>query len=155
MEVSVALFVELGAVLVVLSVASAAARRLGLSPVPLYLLAGLALGEGGVAPVPAAGDFIGTGAAIGMVLLLLLLGLEFSPREFTQSLRLHLPSSALDAVLNAAPGALAGWLMGLDWRGALALAGITWISSSGIIARLLTDLGRLGNRETPRCCRCW
>jgi CPA2 family monovalent cation:H+ antiporter-2 len=26
---------------------------------------------------------------------------------------------------------------------------VTYISSSGIIAKLLTDLGRLGNRETP------
>ena len=31
----------------------------------------------------------------------------------------------------------------------LALAGITYISSSGVIARLLGDLGRLANRETP------
>jgi len=31
----------------------------------------------------------------------------------------------------------------------MALAGITWISSSGTVARLLGDLGRLANRETP------
>ena len=29
------------------------------------------------------------------------------------------------------------------------LAGITWVSSSGVIAKVLADLGRLGNRETP------
>ena len=29
------------------------------------------------------------------------------------------------------------------------LAGITWVSSSGVIAKVLGDLGRLGNRETP------
>ncbi|GAB3441121.1 hypothetical protein GCM10027570_07100 [Streptomonospora sediminis] len=81
MEVSVPLFLELGAVLVVLSLIAAGARRWGLSPVPLYLLAGLVLGEGGVAPVPAAGDFIGTGAAIGMGLLLLMLGVWSSPRR--------------------------------------------------------------------------
>ena len=33
--------------------------------------------------------------------------------------------------------------------GILAMAGITFISSSGVIARLLDDLRRLGNRETP------
>ena len=33
--------------------------------------------------------------------------------------------------------------------GILALAGVTYISSSGVIARLLSDLRRLGNRETP------
>ena len=31
----------------------------------------------------------------------------------------------------------------------MALAGITWVSSSGVIAKLLADNGRLGNRETP------
>ena len=40
-------------------------------------------------------------------------------------------------------------LLGWGLNGALVLGGITYISSSGIIAKLLDDLGRLGNRETP------
>lgn len=148
-QVSVALLLELGVILTVLTVLGAAARRYGLSPIPLYLLAGLALGEGGIAPVPAAGPFVTTGASIGVVLLLLTLGLEFSVAEFATSLRRHLPSAAVDAVLNATPGALAGWLLSLNGVGILALAGVTYISSSGVIARLLNDLRRLGNRETP------
>ena len=31
----------------------------------------------------------------------------------------------------------------------MALGGVTWVSSSGVIAKMLGDLGRLGNRETP------
>ena len=89
------------------------------------------------------------GAPIGIVLLLLTLGLEFSATEFASSLRHHLPSAAVDVVLNATPGALAGWLLGLNGVGILALAGVTYVSSSGVIARLLEDLHRLGNRETP------
>jgi CPA2 family monovalent cation:H+ antiporter-2 len=149
MAVSAPLLFELGAILVVLTVLGSAARRFGLSPIPLYLLTGLFLGDGGVAPVHAAADFVETGASIGVVLLLLTLGLEFSVGEFSESLRRHLPSAAVDLVLNAVPGALAGWLLGLDAVGILALAGITYISSSGVIARLLGDLDRLGNRETP------
>jgi CPA2 family monovalent cation:H+ antiporter-2 len=117
--------------------------------VPLYLLAGLALGDGGVAQVPAAGPFITDAAAIGVVLLLLTLGLEFSIGEFSATLRRHVPSALVDVALNATPGAVAGWLLGLDVVGVVALAGATYISSSGIIARLLGDLRRLGNRETP------
>ncbi|GAA3751588.1 cation:proton antiporter [Salinactinospora qingdaonensis] len=149
MHVSATLLMELGAVFLVLSFLAAVARRWAFSPVPLYLLAGLALGEGGIAPIPAVGEFVETGAAIGVVLLLLLLGLEFSTTEFTHSLRRHLPSALVDGLLNAVPGALLGWVLGLSWGGCLALAGITWISSSGIVARLLSDLRRLGNRETP------
>ena len=149
MAVSAPLLFELGAILLVLTVLGSAARRYGLSPIPLYLLTGLFLGTGGVARVDAAAEFVKTGASIGVVLLLLTLGLEFSVGEFSESLRRHLPSAGVDLVLNAVPGALAGWLLGLDAVGILAMAGITYISSSGVIARLLGDLDRLGNRETP------
>ena len=149
MAVSAPLLFELGAILLILTVLGSAARRFGLSPIPLYLLTGLFLGTGGVAPVTSAAEFVETGASIGVVLLLLTLGLEFSVGEFSESLRRHLPSAAVDLVLNAVPGALAGWLLGLNVVGIVAMAGITYISSSGVIARLLSDLNRLGNRETP------
>ena len=149
MAVSAALLVELGVIFTVLTILGTLARRYALSPIPLYLLAGLALGNGGIAPVPAAGEFVSTGATIGVVLLLLTLGLEFSIGEFAASMRRHLPSAGVDLVLNATPGAIAGWLLGLNVVGILAMAGITFISSSGVIARLLNDLRRLGNRETP------
>lgn len=149
MQVSAPLLLQLGAVLTVLALLGTVARRFALSPIPVYLLTGLALGNGGLAPVVTAGQFITTGAPIGIVLLLLTLGLEFSATEFASSLRHHLPSAAVDVVLNATPGALAGWLLGLNGVGVLALAGVTYVSSSGVIARLLEDLHRLGNRETP------
>ena len=148
MAVSAGLLIELGVILVVLTVVGSAARRYGLSPIPLYLLAGLFMGNGGV-PVPEAAEFVETGASIGVVLLLLTLGLEFSVVEFTASLRRHLPSAAVDLVLNATPGAIAGWLLGLDGAGVLAMAGVTYISSSGVIARLLGDLRRDQARVHP------
>jgi monovalent cation:H+ antiporter-2, CPA2 family len=148
-QVSASLLLQLGAVLTALALLGTVARRFALSPIPVYLLAGLALGNGGVAPVTTAGQFITTGAPIGVVLLLLTLGLEFSATEFASSLRHHLPSAAVDFVLNATPGAVAGWLLGLNGVGILALAGVTYVSSSGVISSLLADLHRLGNRETP------
>jgi CPA2 family monovalent cation:H+ antiporter-2 len=96
-----------------------------------------------------AGPFVELAAEIGVLLLLLTLGLEFSADELFASMRHHGPSGVVDLVLNAPPGFIAGLLLGLPWQGALALAGVTWISSSGIVARLLGDLGRLANRETP------
>ena len=149
MEVSTALLLELGILLLVLTVLGSTARRVGLSPIPLYLLAGLAVGEGGLASLPGSGDFLQAGASLGLVLLLLVLGLEFTVVELTSSLRRHSRSGLVDVLLNAAPGAAAGWLLGLDTVGVVALAGVTYISSSGIVARVLGDLGRLANRETP------
>jgi CPA2 family monovalent cation:H+ antiporter-2 len=144
-----ALLTELGLLFVGLSLLGLAARRLGLSPIPFVLIAALVLGDGGVAPLTTAEPFIAAAAEIGVVLLLLTLGLEFSAGELFTSFRRHAPSGVVDVVLNAPPGFVAGMLLGLPWQGSLALAGVTWISSSGIVARLLGDLGRLANRETP------
>ncbi|MGY1624716.1 cation:proton antiporter [Geodermatophilus sp. SYSU D00965] len=149
MEHVTALLPELGLLFLGLSVLGLLARRVGLSPVPFVLVAALALGEGGVVPLATSQPFLEAAAEIGVVLLLLALGLEFSAEELFVSLRHHGPSGLADLLLNAPPGFVAGLLLGLPWEGALALAGITWISSSGIVARLLGDLGRLANRETP------
>lgn len=148
MDVS-ALLLELGLLFLALAVLGVGARRLGLSPIPFVLVAALALGDGGVIPLDTAEPFLTAAAEIGVVLLLLTLGLEFSATELFASLRRHGPSGLVDLLLNAPPGFVAGLLLGLPWQGALALAGVTWISSSGIAARLLGDLGRLANRETP------
>jgi CPA2 family monovalent cation:H+ antiporter-2 len=144
-----ALLLELGLLFLGLSLLGLLAHRLGLSPIPFVLLAALALGEGGLVPLATSEPFVAAAAQIGVVLLLLTLGLEFSATELVASLRRHTPSGLVDLALNAPPGFVAGLLLGLPWPGALALAGVTWISSSGIVARLLGDLGRLGNRETP------
>lgn len=144
-----ALLVELGLLFLGLSLLGMVARRLGLSPIPFILVAALALGDGGLIPLEASEAFVETAAEIGIVLLLLTLGLEFSAAELFGSLRRHGPSGLVDLLLNAPPGFIVGLLVGLPWQGALALAGVTWISSSGIVARLLGDLGRLANRETP------
>lgn len=149
METPVALLLELGLVLLALVALGGTARRAGLSPAPLYLLAGVALGEGSPLALPASEDFVDGAAAVGLVLLLLALGLEFSAEELTSSVQRHLPSAVVDGVLNAGAGALVGVLLGLGPVQVLALAGATWVSSSGIVSRLLGDLQRLGNRETP------
>ncbi len=149
MHDSTAVFVELGAIILALGILGRFAGRIGFSPIPLYLLAGLAFGHGGFLPLAASEEFVGTGAEIGVVLLLLLLGLEYTASELVTNLRTQLPSGVVDFVLNALPGAAAALLLGWGPVAAVALAGVTWISSSGVIAKILTDLGRLGNRETP------
>ena len=144
-----ALLMELGAALIGLAVLGRFARRIGVPSIPLYLLAGLAVGEGGLVELVTARGFIEAGAQIGVILLLLLLGLEYSGDELTGALRDHAPAGAVDLVLNFTPGLAVGIVLGWDARAALLLGGITYISSSGIIARVLDDLGNTGNLETP------
>jgi monovalent cation:H+ antiporter-2, CPA2 family len=144
-----AMLIELGAIILVLGLLGRLAGRVGFSPIPLYLLAGLAFGQGGILPLQASEEFVATGAEIGVILLLLLLGLEYSASELVTSLKTQYPSGAVDLVLNATPGAVMALLLGWGPVAAVALAGVTWISSSGVIAKVLGDLRRLGNRETP------
>jgi CPA2 family monovalent cation:H+ antiporter-2 len=143
------LLIEVGALLFALGMLGRIGRRFGLSPIPLYLLAGLAFGHGGIIPLSASQEFIEVGAEIGVILLLVMLGLEYSASELVTNLRAAAPAGLLDAVFNALPGAAFAFLLGWGWAAALVLAGITWVSSSGVIAKVLGDLGRLGNRETP------
>ncbi|MBN9101807.1 MAG: cation:proton antiporter [Pseudonocardia sp.] len=141
--------IELGAVFFGLGLLGRFAGRIGLSPIPLYLIGGLVFGEGGLLPLGGIEKFTSLAGEIGVVLLLLLLGLEYSAAELVTGLRRSWVAGLLDIVLNAAPGAAVALILGWGPIGAFVMAGVTYISSSGIIAKVLGDLGRLGNRETP------
>lgn len=143
------LVLELGAVVLVLAVVARLARRVGIPALPMYLLVGLALGEGGLVELPTSASFIEVGAEIGVILMLLMLGLEFSPHELVVNVRRSTLAGLADLALNFTPGLAAGFLLGFDPIVAVLLGGITYISSSGIVAKLVADLDRIGNHETP------
>ncbi|MEV6280248.1 cation:proton antiporter [Nocardia sp. NPDC051832] len=141
--------IQLGAVFFGLGLLGRLAARIGMSPIPLYLIGGLVFGSGGLVELDHVDDFIHLASEIGVVLLLLLLGLEYTAKELVTGLRNSWAAGVLDIVLNATPGVIVALMLGWGVTGAVAMAGVTYISSSGIIAKVLGDLGRLGNRETP------
>ena len=143
------LLVELGAILLALAFLSRVATRIGMPTIPLYLTAGLAFGKGGILPLVTAEEFVQVGAEIGLILLLFMLGLEYTAAELTSTLRTHAPVGCIDFVLNFLPGFVAGLLLGWGVVLAFILGGVTYVSSSGIIAKVLSDQGWTGNRETP------
>ncbi len=142
-------FLEVGAVTLGLALLSRLAGRIGLTAVPLYLVAGLAFGEGGLARIDVSAEFISLAAEIGVLLLLFSLGIEYTESELRDGLRTGVPPGLFDMVANAGPGVALGLLLGWEPLAAVLLGGVTWISSSGIISKVLADLGRLANRETP------
>jgi CPA2 family monovalent cation:H+ antiporter-2 len=141
--------IELGAVFFGLGLLGRLAGRIGLSPIPLYLVGGLCFGTGGIFPLGDIGEFTSLASEVGVVLLLLLLGLEYSAAELMTGLKRSWTGGVLDIVLNAAPGVAVALILGWGPVGAMVMGGVTYISSSGIVAKVLSDLGRLGNRETP------
>ena len=132
---------EIGAALLVLGLVAFLANKIKFSVVPLYLLIGLALGNGGFIPLSLSEEFLVTGAQIGAIMLLLLLGLEYSAYDLAKSFKERKSAGVIDVIANATPGFLIGLALGWGIPGALALAGITYVSSSGIAAQLIKEMG--------------
>ena len=132
---------EIGGVLLLLGTIAFIAARIALSAVPLFLALGLAFGQGGVAPLELSSQFLNTGAQIGAILLLLLMGLEYSAREISETFRSSKSVIFLDLVINGIPGALIALVIGWGLQGALLLGGITYVSSSGIASELIRESG--------------
>ncbi len=141
-------FIELGVAIVGLAVLTRLASRFGFSTIPLYLLAGLCFGNGGLLPLRFSEQIVQVGGEIGVLLLLFMLGLEYTGAELGASLRSGLPAGLVDFALNFSPGFVLGLLLSWNPLAAALLGGVTWISSSGVIARVLAELGRMNNPET-------
>lgn len=142
------MFLEFGLLMLGLGIIARLASKWELSAVPFYLLAGLAFGEGGLIGFDATSTLVPTLAELGVILLLLLLGLEYSGTELVDTAKRQSRSGVIDLLFNATPGAVLGFVLGWGVPGALALAGVTYISSSGIVSQVLRDFRWRRNPET-------
>ena len=140
---------ELGSVLIALGIAAYVAAKIRLSVVPIFLFAGLAFGEGGLVALELSDEFLDLGAQWGAILLLLLLGLEYSSKELFDSIKIRRSLGFVDLVFNFIPGALFALLLGWGLLGALTLGGITYVSSSGIASQFIKD-SRLESKESTK-----
>jgi monovalent cation:H+ antiporter-2, CPA2 family len=122
------ILIELGVVIIALALLDRFARRLGISAIPLYLLVGLAFGNGGLLPLHLSQSFIQVGSQIGVLLLLFTLGLEYTGKQLSESLRSGLPDGIADFLLNFPPGFLAGIMLGWGSVGARSRPG-SWAAS--------------------------
>lgn len=132
--------IEIGGALFLLGLVAYLAARIGVSAVPLFLITGLAFGNGGLVQIQVSENFFNIGAQIGALLLLLLLGLEYSARELSTALKERSTAGFIDLV-NGIPGAALAFMLGWPLVGIIAMGGITYVSSSGIAAQLIRDSG--------------
>jgi len=140
---------QLAVILVAMAVMSFVSGHLRISVIPLFMVAGIILGP--FAPFTAViemGDPLYLLAEIGVILLLFYLGLEFSRERILQARKLVLTGGVLDLLINGGLGLLLGFaLLGVTAEAVL-LAGIIYVSSSGIITQALFDFRRLADDET-------
>ncbi|WP_432013226.1 cation:proton antiporter [Streptomyces cucumeris] len=123
--------------------------RIGLPTIPLFMLAGILLGPHtpGLVLVQDAHDFEML-SALGLVLLLFYLGLEFHLDDLRSGGRRLLAAGGIYLLLNVGAGLGFGFALGWGAREALVLAGVLGISSSAIVTKILIDLGRIAHPET-------
>ena len=132
---------EIGALLLGLGIIAFVAARIRFSVVPIYLLVGLIVGQGGFGLISLSQDFLDLGAQIGAILLLLLLGLEHSAPDLAKAFKERKSAGFFDVAVNFIPGAALALLFGWGPLAALALGGISYVSSSGITSELIRESG--------------
>ena len=125
--------------------------RIGLPTIPLFILAGILLGPHtpGVVLLDDPHD-LEMLSALGLVLLLFYLGLEFHLDDLKTGGRKMALAGGTYLALNVGAGLGFGFALGWGTSEALVLAGVLGISSSAIVTKVLVDLGRLGSPETGR-----
>ncbi|MGN6127031.1 MAG: cation:proton antiporter [Humibacter sp.] len=140
----------LGALFVIAYVLGRLGKLIGLPAIPIYMIVGLlASPNTGFFPLNFDSGDIGLIAVFGLILLLFNLGLEFDQDEFFGNAGRLLISGGTYIVLNMGVGFLFGEFVGWGTREALIIAGMVGTSSSAIITKMLIELGRLANKETP------
>jgi CPA2 family monovalent cation:H+ antiporter-2 len=148
------IILEIGLALVLIAFAVALAHRLGLSNVPFLIIIGMAVGPH--APQIGVFDlrFIETGSLIeymgriGVLFLLFYLGLESNVSRLIEAGRSILTGGTIYVGINFTVGFTFGYLAGFPLREALIIAGLTTVSSSAIVAKILFDYRRMANPET-------
>lgn len=126
-------------------------KIIGLPAIPIYMLIGL-IASPNFTWIPFL-EFESADvellAVFGLIFLLFYLGLEFDTEEFFGNARRLLISGGIRIAINMGSGFGFGMLVGWGAREALIIAGMTAMSSSAIITKLLIELRRLANQETP------
>ncbi|NIK69399.1 cation:proton antiporter [Paenibacillus sp. BK720] len=148
------IILEVGLAIALIAVAGLLSAKIRFSVIPFYILIGMAVGPHSVefwhfdfrfiesAPLI---EFMGR---LGVLFLLFYLGLEFSVGRLIKSGRSIAVGGTIYIAINFTLGLLFGWLSGFPFQETLVVAGITTISSSAIVAKVLVDLKRTANPET-------
>ena len=145
---------EVGLALTLITCAVWLASKLRLSNVPFLILIGMAVGPH--APQFGVFDFrfietaplIEFMGRVGILFLLFYLGLESNVSRLIQAGRSIMIGGTIYILVNLILGFLYAYLTGFSVKEMLVVGGITTISSSAIVAKILFDYRRTANPET-------
>lgn len=145
---------ELGLAVTLIAIVGLISTKLRVSVIPFYILIGMAVGPH--APSFGLLDFRFIESApiiellgrLGVLFLLFYLGLEFSIGRLLKSGKSIAVGGTIYIAINFTLGLLYAFAAGFPLKETLIIAGVTTISSSAIVAKVLVDLKRTANAET-------
>lgn len=122
------------------------ARRIGFPQIVGYLVAGLAIGPPGLGILaPSEGtEFL---SELGVVLLMFMVGLEFSLPKMIAARATVFGAGGLQVALTTLVGATAAVALGGGWQAAVVIGGVLAMSSTAITLKQLSDDGELGSQH--------
>ncbi|WP_025680903.1 cation:proton antiporter [Paenibacillus massiliensis] len=148
------LIFEVGLAIALIAASGLLAAKLRFSVIPFYILIGMAVGPHAMQiwhldfRFIESEPFIAFMGRIGVLFLLFYLGLEFSVGRLIKSGRSIAVGGTIYIAINFTLGLALGFVTGFPVAETLVIAGITTISSSAIVAKVLVDLKRTANPET-------
>ncbi|QDR81412.1 cation:proton antiporter [Sporomusa termitida] len=145
---------EIGVAIALLACAGLISNKLRSSIVPFYIIVGMLVGSH--APHVGIVDFRFIESAetihfmgrMGILFLLFYLGLEFSVGRLISAGRSIAIGGTIYLAINFTLGLVYAMAAGFSIKEVMVIAGITTISSSAIVAKVLVDLKRTANPET-------
>lgn len=148
------LVLEIGLAVTLIAGAAVLSNWLKFSVVPFLILTGMVVGPH--APKLGPFDFRFVQSAeliefmgrVGVLFLLFYLGLEFSVSRLIKAGRSIAVGGSIYIGINFTASLIYAYAVGLPYQEILVVAGITTISSSAIVAKVLFDLRRTANPET-------
>ncbi|HSE17922.1 MAG TPA: cation:proton antiporter [Pyrinomonadaceae bacterium] len=147
------LILQVGLALMLIAVAVWLAAKLRISNVPFLIIIGMVVGPHAPQLGPLDFRFIESAPLItfmgrlGVLFLLFYLGLESSITRLIQAGRSIMIGGTIYIAINFTAGLVYAYLTGFSPKEMLAVAGITTISSSAIVAKILFDSRRTANPE--------
>ena len=148
------LVLEIGLALTLIAAAALLSNWLRFSIVPFLIVTGMIVGPHAPKIGPLDFRFIESAELIefmgrvGVLFLLFYLGLEFSVTRLIKAGRSIAVGGSIYIGINFTAGLVYAFAVGLPTKEVLVVAGITTISSSAIVAKVLFDLRRTANPET-------
>jgi monovalent cation:proton antiporter-2 (CPA2) family protein len=131
----VGVFVYLAAAVI----AAPIAARLGLGSVLGYLAAGVLIGPAVLGLVGTEGQDVMHFAEFGVIVMLFLVGLELQPSKLWELRKPILGLGSLQVIGSAAAIGLAAYLLGVEWKAALAAGLILAMSSTAIVIQSMSE----------------